>query len=879
MNKLFGKIMAFFLAASVVQIPVYAERTYDVQIGILEELNIMSRGDESEAVSRNEFAYELVKLFKITINSSKTNFRDLDDENYAAAKTLVNAKIMSGISDEEFAPNEAIRFCDAVTAMINVLGYRRYAEQKGGYAQGYMSVGSELKLTKNISYDSMYDTMTKKQLAELFYRAFEVPVLQLDFSDGKVSLKKDSDKTVLSEIWKIEKVTKKVTGVGFTGLDRVLSLKSDEIMLDGEIYKNRISELNQFLGCYVTAYLLETERGEKCVVAYEPQDKSSAVTLKDTDIDYYDDFVYTVGKKHYRIEHSADVIYNGIPIQNFEREDFIPQNGNVILTDSNGDGRYDVVQIFHAETRLVHSFDGEKLYFKNGTEINVQSFENVSISDNTGDKYSWDDLIEWDALSIGKSKDGRFAVCYVNHEKIGGYIDCIRTENGRDLYEIREREYRAASDCFYQNGIRPEVGNWIDFYMDYSGKIAAAVSRGASDYSYAWLIKCFQETDEDNVGFKIFDTRDATVKTVMANKKITVDGDKYSIDTQYDEILYELKKTYAMLKTDDGGIPDENTIKSYSSIGQPIRIAYNSVNKVIKIDTALKKLEEKDNTLHISPGTKTLSSRKARPETKSFDDNSICYTNQTLIVNIPENENSYNDYSLKFGKDLTYDAKLYGQMYSTTANSIADICVNYSGGSASAEFNGYSGICFVEETGVCVDEENDDKIMPFLTIFQNGGEKKLMVSDKTVSDEKAIAQDGTVIEAGDAVMMQVNSKNQITAIKMIYDCSAKKLTGDYRKKDEAMIRFGCLYEKNDNIIGLMEGKEISEGQDDKNSVMMYADAKGFEIIVSEKGKNGTYTAKNGNLSDMIDYRTSKTDYSRVIWHTWQGNPRGLIVYK
>ena len=849
---------------------------------VLEKLEVISDGQYEQNISRREFAEYVMKMFKITPNNQKTRFSDIDETKDFAAITLYNMGIMTGIDETTFAPDENIRFCDAVAVLVNAMGYKNLAEISGDYQSGYMAIGNELKLYTGISVENYEDAAIKGQLITLLYNTLTAPMQQIKFENGQVQYVRDPDKTVLSEIYNTEKVRGRITGTGFTGLKTVLSLEADEIMFEDVVYTNRVAELNSMLGCYVEVYILTDANDEKSIIAYEAINKSVIVEMDARDIENYSDFTYYYHgefSKRYRVEKTADVIYNGIVLQDFTDTDFMPDYGRVVLTDSDGNGIYEIVQIFDLQNKIFQYRDSYKVYFKDGTHINTDETK-VYISDNEGNTYAWSDLIEWDVLSVGIARDNEHIICYLNDEKISGYVDSVWTRNKEIGYDVKNISYTIAENCYYYNQVKPIIGAWVDIYLDYSGRIAAVVARNGGEYSYAWLIKSYQTDDGESMMLKIFDSRDAEVKRVDVYDKVEIDGERYKTSTQYSEIVYALKLAYAMLQADDGTtIPSEHEVNSYESMGQVVRLAFNTDGLVYKIDTSNQKDNEDSDTLHISPQTKTIATRKVRTAAKSFDDNAICYTADTIMFSIPADENADEDYGMKKGSEFFYDMSIYGQMFSTESNAQADVAVNYEDGNSKAYFNGYDAISVVTQITYAIDPDNDDMATPCIDIVSSGEKKSHFVDLAIVSGSNPIAQDGTVVEPGDAIMFTTNSSGRITGIKMIFDCSNRKITGDFQKTEEAMIRYGSLYEKHGNLIGLMVGTEIAEGQNDKNSVMMYADASGFDVTVVEINKKGRVNARSGSLEEMIDYKTAPYSYSKVIWHSWQGNPRGLVIYK
>ena len=111
-----------------------------------------------------------------------TKFDDMNVDAKAWATGFVNIGVsegfISGFEDGSFKPDNNVTFAQMVSMLVRVAGYGRYAEYLGGWPNGYLSVGNDKGVTKNVSAGA--DTaVTRGQVAQMIYNTLlNVPVVE-----------------------------------------------------------------------------------------------------------------------------------------------------------------------------------------------------------------------------------------------------------------------------------------------------------------------------------------------------------------------------------------------------------------------------------------------------------------------------------------------------------------------------------------------------------------------------------------------------------------------------------------------------------------------------------------------------------------------------
>lgn len=135
-------------------------------------------------ITRAEMAKVLCKALLLPeMGNGKSAFSDMTSAHWAYGyiETAYGSGIIDGNDDGTFAPDNDVKFSEAVKMIVTALGYKPLAEQRGGFPHGYAQIASQNGITKDI--DHALDVPCKRNIVfKMLHNALDVPfMLQTGF--------------------------------------------------------------------------------------------------------------------------------------------------------------------------------------------------------------------------------------------------------------------------------------------------------------------------------------------------------------------------------------------------------------------------------------------------------------------------------------------------------------------------------------------------------------------------------------------------------------------------------------------------------------------------------------------------------------------------
>lgn len=182
MKKILSIILACVLIASTV---VFAQEDIDC-VAELEKYSVI-KGDPdgnmrlSDNLSRGEAVTLLVRVYGFTPEASiatpANEFSDM--ENHWACNAAMIAKslrIIKADRGDAFSPDESIQSEDFIQMIIRLLGYEELADRRGGNPIGYLTVASQLGVTKGVSV-ATGQPITREEATKLLCNSLDIPLM------------------------------------------------------------------------------------------------------------------------------------------------------------------------------------------------------------------------------------------------------------------------------------------------------------------------------------------------------------------------------------------------------------------------------------------------------------------------------------------------------------------------------------------------------------------------------------------------------------------------------------------------------------------------------------------------------------------------------
>lgn len=507
----------------------------------------------------------------------------LNDHKSAGAIVFAAALGILDPGDGNLRPEEPADLEFASKLLLDAMGYRELARQRGSYTD--MTVYVKLMRGINPSPDG---TLTKAQAYEMLFRTLGIDILK-ESEYSKSANKYETDgKSMMNEYMDIYNEKGRITANRFVSIDGNTVDENDEVIIGGETYKTGNTDAVGLVGCEVDIYYYQENenRGDKELVAVQ-RDNNKDLKIYADDIADYKNGTYTYYKKSGNkatasVGTNAFIIYNGKQLEGSEysEERLKPKMGYVELL-SGGTG-YDVISIvsdFDCVVDAVISTDGvyaflDKYSHENKIVFDIGNIDTyVEIKDTAGEKLNPDVIKNNDVLTVTKSLDGsviKITVC------TDSKLD-ILTGLYKDGFMLGETDYKYSEQLKKILDLHSPLstGSYYMVYFNTYGK-AAAVVVSESVAKYAYITKMSLAGGlRDRLKFRVFND-DGSFSTIELSQ-VKIDGVKYT-GSKLDDA--------AEIFTEDGEF-----------VPQLVSIFYGKDGTVSRIDTAVKNDIEPENTV------------------------------------------------------------------------------------------------------------------------------------------------------------------------------------------------------------------------------------------------------------------------------------------
>lgn len=148
------------------------------QVTLLQNLGIVSGYADGtfkpeDTITRAEFAVMICNITADVVweNNQKAIFDDVPKEHWANkyVEYLYGNNMVTGISENFFGPDNEITIQQAAKIIVSMLGKDIFAEDIGGYPNGYMQIAHDEGLLKNITKKSDLVAM-RGEVAVMLYQ-------------------------------------------------------------------------------------------------------------------------------------------------------------------------------------------------------------------------------------------------------------------------------------------------------------------------------------------------------------------------------------------------------------------------------------------------------------------------------------------------------------------------------------------------------------------------------------------------------------------------------------------------------------------------------------------------------------------------------------
>lgn len=741
-------------------------------------------------------------------SSGQSKFPDVSTDFWANGyiNLATSMGLIIGDDNGNFRPLDSITYAEAMTIMVRAIGYEPSAEKKGGFPGGYLLVGSENGMNKNVA-GTMHEPITRGNVAYLTVNTLKTKMMeQTNF--GEVPKYEVVDKTLLTDRLNVTEHTGQITAIPSSAINGESTLHDGQVKIGETIYDTDYN-VTKLLGFNVTYYLKKDNHGGESVILAMPiAEKNKTVTIK---ADLFDKITTKNSNKaieYFKSENDsktqiaeldpkATLIYNGrYNEMNDELLDMSDKAGEISLLDSNKDGKYDIAFVSSYYNMVVDTVSSSGKINDKYDAKSITLDEDVTFSITRGlESIKVSDLSEYDVLSVAESLDSELFEIIVSNQTVTGKITSV-TDDG---YVIDGKSYKVANN--YTGELK--IGTEATFYLDFEGKIAATDTAVLLSTNYGYMSKAYTVTGDDVVKFKIF-TKDGAEKIFEGAEKIKLNGAG----------AQKAEAVLAALQANGSVAPQLVTFK------------LNSDEKVSEINTAVDNTE----TGAINKNKFTLNYKLSNAvyNEKLQKLGNVRIDKNTVIFDIPEDSTEFEIADLTmFEDEQKYDVLVYDLTEDYTAKAI--IVTN-----SRLNTNADSSIAVVKEIAKGTNAE--EEITDILTAFMDGKEVKIFAADETV----LVKGENKALETGDIIQIKKNADDEIASIRVLFDINTKDTEATNTPAENLTTVYGKVTKKFTSSINVT----VNDGS--TVNYTLPADVKVYKVDTTVS-KNKVSVAETGDI--------------------------------
>lgn len=749
-----------------------------IALGIIDNAQDFFEADE---ISRGEFSVIAARMLGLERTGSEgetTRFSDVDsDASYAwAVDVLGKLGYIKGQSNGAFEPERSITSAEAIKIFVSILGYDMLAMENGGYPTGYFGQAQRLKLLAGMDLQ-VNAPLKRTDLVTLISRVLDASLCSPTQYGSTVRYEVQKGKNLLTEYFDLEKRYGIVTATAVTALDTVQSGLSDkQIRVDNTIYETE-QDFADYLGCYIRFYCRVTDsQAHPLLVFVEDDSRNEILTIPARDIV---DFRADTNELRYSNEKGRvmnvslpkdlDVIYNGQAYADYGAAEFMPDEGEIRLIDSNQDGRYETAVIWAYEVWVVDRIakEGGFVYGKNRDDALPLDFYNsnmVIAMKKAGEPAGLSDLEEYDVVFAAQSKgDGKkYVKVNVFTHRMQGDIDSIADDTvnlGGEPYVFSKyfKSYRKETpDYALQPGMRVTV------MLNQDGEVIYIDNKAESGKNYAILLDLASEQSVDvRVKARVLQKQGEAVYYFA--DKVTFNDVRIESARLAKEQLLQYDYTY----TDSA----DNTDKTVRTVRQLVNIEVNGAGEITEINTY--ENFSKDSKQGFFRENGMVIGRNCR------------VTENTPVIVFPKNEKildtnvadsfSFASYSL-LQSDITYE---YAGYDSDSVNICGILIIFDKGGSGGLLIPDRNYLTVLTGVSNAIDE-NGDPYLFLHGLYQGAPVSKAVYPEKVVFKNQIGTELPTyTLKAGDVIAYGTNFTGDINIIQVVLEGAKGKAQEPY----------------------------------------------------------------------------------------------------
>lgn len=758
-------------------------------------------GDETESDVPVKFATAVQTLYDLGIIPSNGTSGDENKVTKEDFASFVNAFGGTQVTPSEPVDDD-ITMGEAVKMLVEMSDNVALAEYYGEYPTGYFILGDRMGITHGLAAVQEYDKITYAMAVQMLYNAMRVTpgVVNTVTAGGKMEYEYDADCTVLSEYMELTLKQGFVTADGFWSLNPTTLPGDDGIIIDGKLFRLKNELADDYVGFEVN-YYYHAEDDKICAI--EKTSKADKVVLRGAYITKFSSNTYVYernGKeKKYQLDDNVYIVSN-YQANMSVNVNMWPKEADVILVDSDGNGKYETVFIKTYTEIEVQTLDvdKEKLVSKDGTVYQVPNDVPFRVYSGAK-KVDASNVKQGNYATIVADSNNNVREIYISDGKVKGSVTAFSSESRYSTVEINGEEYMVSNSMANRSNLGAGVSG--TFIVNFKGEISNLIigdsqssTSSTTTTQLGYLIKMrkvFGDDGNDLFKAKILSEK-GTVETYDLIDEVKVDKRRVTGDVR------------ALFGATDQGNGD------YSSVTrQVLEFTTNADGQITKITTALpydtqngkisSEVQYGDHKLHVS-----MVGSAVYYYNNSFD-NKILMDSDTVIFSVPADTTNEDDFNFTVGSGLKGQKANNVETYSYEKNNaIASAVVvkkEIQAGATGGMCGGSGGSCDTNNEHLMMvtkvtNEYSDDyaqgfDMIEYVDLYTGAVAKKLLADNaywEVINGEWKSYDSGygsKDLKPGDLFHMKANGLGEIGTVFKHYDASDEKLVKGKNTSDAA----------------------------------------------------------------------------------------------
>lgn len=542
MKKFISWLLIMILSLGTMQLG-YAAKGANEQTNDSEELLVLkglgfipqSYKEDDTAISRAESVSYIMDIVGIGLSGEKSAFSDVPEEYeyYTQITEAYNLKYVNGVGDGKFEPDDGIKPAHLKKVVADVLGYKTYADYLG-----YDAVEAKLKIFRDIDVDEN-GSVTKKGYVKVLYNMLHSEYAEeVSVSGDDITFKTDTSKIFLNkfDIYKDDGI---LEAVNYRSLSGDFA-QDGYVKIDGETIKCIKDFDDVLLGSHIEYYFSNDKKNDKKII-YLHEFENAVYTLKTEDIISFTssqlEYCEAGNTKQFKknIDVAAAVLFNYAPMSPFDPKKIMDTDATVYLIDNDSDKNIDCILVEAADVYFVSMVDEDDkiIYDKRGKKpLDLNDYDLIEVYKNNN-RVDFSEIQEMTVLNIycaSENVSRKSAKIKISTAKFAGEVQSVNSDGEFSIYD---KTYKLTGD-YDENRLKGykyspdiKVGTRAMFYLDASGKIAAADTEGYDGYTYGLVLSgTGGEGLSDAAKLKIY-TQNGELKIYDCKDNVKYNGKNY----------------------------------------------------------------------------------------------------------------------------------------------------------------------------------------------------------------------------------------------------------------------------------------------------------------------------------------------------------------